>query len=376
VDLHFVHELTEKPGPFATVYVDASHETEDADHADRLRWAGARTELAGAGAQEATLAALDAAVSSGPTAVGRAGRVLVAAGGEVLLDRWLPEPPPTARVRWGPLPDLLQLLLDRGEPVTAVAVRIDDTGGEILLARPGSGPQPVGPVSGDPSGPVHKVRGGGWSHLNMQERVEETWRRNTAAVAERIDALVSSTAARVVVVAGDTRSRSRLLDALGDRAAAIAVGVEHSADAGEDVLAAAVDAAITDVVDADRHAVLDRLDQALGRADGLAVHGVEPVLAALRANAVETLLLDGDVTRDGSVWISDVPTAVATNAGPLRQMGAEPGEQVPVDDALVRAAAASGAAFTPLGGGRTGLVGRPVDDGVAAILRFPLPEGA
>jgi hypothetical protein len=47
-----------------------------------------------------------------------------------------------------------------------------------------------------------------------------------------------------------------------------------------------------------------------------------------------------------------------------------------VDDALVRAAAATGADFTPLGGGRTGLVGRPVDDGVAAILRFPLPEGA
>jgi hypothetical protein len=376
VDLRFVHELTEKPGPFATVYIDASHDTEDGEHAGRLRWSGARAELADRGAQEATLAALDAAASSGPTAVGRAGRVLVAAGGEVLLDRRLPEPPPTARVHWGPLPDLLPLLLDRGEPVTAVAVRIDDTGGEILLARPGSGLQPVEPVSSDPSGPVHKVRGGGLANRNMQERVEETFRRNTAAVAERVDTLVSSTAARVVVVAGETQSRSRLLDALGERAAEIAVGVENSTDAGDDALEAAVDAAITDVVDADRHALLERLDQALGRPEGLAVHGVEPVLAALRANAVETLMLDGDATREGSVWISDVPTAVATDAEQLRQMGAEPAEQVPVDDALVRAAAASGATFTPLGGGRTGLVGRPVDDGVAAILRFPLPEGA
>jgi hypothetical protein len=376
VDLRFVHELTEKPGPFATVYTDASHDTEDAEHAGRLRWSAARTELADGGVEDATLAALDAAVSSGPTAVGRAGRVLVAAGGEVLLDRWLPEPPPTARVHWGPLPDLLPLLLDRGEPMTAVAVRIDDTGGEILLARPGSGLEPVESVSGDPRGPVHKVRGGGWAHLDMQERVEETWRRNTAAVAERIDTLVARTAARVVVIAGETQSRSRLLDALGERAAGIAVGVENSTDAGADTLEAAVDAAITDVVDADRHAQLERLDQALGRPEGLAVHGVEPVLAALRASAVETLLLDGDVTRDGSVWISDGPTAVATDAEQLRQMGAEPVQQVPVDDALVRAAAASGATFTPLGGGRTGLVGRPVDDGVAAILRFPLPEGA
>jgi hypothetical protein len=88
VELRFVHELTEKPGPFATVYIDASHETEDAEHAGRLRWSGARTELADAGVPEATLAALDAAVSSGPTAVGRAGRVLVAGrGGVVVLPR-------------------------------------------------------------------------------------------------------------------------------------------------------------------------------------------------------------------------------------------------------------------------------------------------
>jgi hypothetical protein len=377
VDLTFVHQLTEKPGPFATVYFDASHDTEDAAHAARLRWDGARGELADLGADDATLAALDAAVTGGDPPVGRVGRVLVAAGGEVLLDRLLREPPPAARVRWATAPDLVPLLVDQGEPVTAVVVRIDDTGGEILLARPGSGPEAVGgKVVADPSGPVHKVRGGAWSHLKMQHRVEETWRRNTAAVADRIDALVSGTAARVVVIAGETQSRSRLRDALGERAAGIAVEVEHSTGAGDDELGAAVDAAVLDVVDADRHAALAQLDQALGRSDGLAVHGVEPVLAALRATAVETLFLDGGVTRDQEVWIADLPTAVATQAEQLRAMGAEPVQQVGVDDALLRAAAASDAAFTPLGGGRSGLVGRPVDDGVAAVLRFPLPPGA
>jgi hypothetical protein len=44
--------------------------------------------------------------------------------------------------------------------------------------------------------------------------------------------------------------------------------------------------------------------------------------------------------------------------------------EVSVDSALLRAAAGSGAAFQPLGGGRTGLVGRPVEDGVAALLRW------
>jgi hypothetical protein len=55
----------------------------------------------------------------------------------------------------------------------------------------------------------------------MQHRVEETWRRNTAAVAQQIDALVSGTAARVVVIAGEAQPRSRLRDALGERAAGI-----------------------------------------------------------------------------------------------------------------------------------------------------------
>jgi hypothetical protein len=376
VDLRFVHQLTEKPGPFATVHLDASHDTEDAAHAERVRWADVRTELAGLGADEATVAALEAAFTDGPTAVGRAGRALIAAGGEVLLDRWLREPPPTPRVRWGAVPDLLPLLLDRLEPVTAVVARVDDTGGELFLAPPGGAPRPVAEVGGDPGGPVHKVRAGGWSHLNMQERVEETWRRNTAAVAERIDKLISSSGARVLVIAGEVRSRARLRDALGERAAAMAVEVEHSSGAGPDVLGAAVDAAVLDVVDAERHAVLDRFEQAAGRPDGLAVQGVEPVLAALRAGAVDTLLLDGGTTRDQQVWISDVPTAVASSADELRTIGAEPAGQVPVDDALVRAAAASGAAFAPLGGDRTGLVGHSVDDGVAAILRFGLPEGA
>jgi len=45
---------------------------------------------------------------------------------------------------------------------------------------------------------------------------------------------------------------------------------------------------------------------------------------------------------------------------------------VPVDAALLHAAAASGADFQPLGCGRTGLVGKPVEDGVAALLRYPL----
>ena len=375
MDLHFLSELTETPGPYATVYLDASHDSESADRELELRWAGHRTELAEQGADEPTLAALDRAVADADPAVGRAGRVLVAADGRVLLDRALAEPPARPSAAWGPAPDVLPLLLDAPEPMTAVVVRVDKSGGEILLAgEDGFAPEAVDEVRGDRY-PLHKTRGGGWKHLKMQHTVENTWRANVAALAERVDTEVRRTGARVLVLAGDGQSRTLLREALAERSASIAVDVDHSggrSGADDEELAGAVEAAVRDVVDAERQAVLERLDQALGRPDGLAVGGLEPVLEALRAEQVDTLFLDGGVTRDGELWVGEVASQVATDAERLRGLGSEPVGKMPVDLALLQAAAASGAAFEPLGGGRTGLVGKPVEDGVAALLRYPL----
>ena len=377
MDLHFLSELTATPGPYATVYLDASHDSEDAARTLELRWAGHRAELADQGADEPTLAALDAALGDGDAAVGRAGRTLVAAGGRVLLDRTVPEPPARPSATWGPAPDLLPLLLDAPEPMTAVVVRVDKSGGEILLADPVAGatdPQPVDEVRGDQY-PLHKARGGGMKHLKMQHTVENTWRGNVAALAERVDTEVRRTGARVLVIAGDGQSRTLLRDALAERSAGIAVDVEHSggrSGADDDELAAAVESATRDAANAERQAVLDRLDQELGRPDGLAVGGLEPVLQALRAQQVDTLLLDGGVARDGELWVGETASQVAAEEERLRGLGSEPVGRLPVDAALLAAAAASGAAFEPLGGGRTGLVGKPVEDGVAALLRYPL----
>jgi Bacterial archaeo-eukaryotic release factor family 2 len=374
VDLAFLTDLTRTSGPYATVYLDVSHDAEDAARALELRWAGHRGELAEQGADEATLAALDAAVADADPAVGRAGRVLVAAGGRVLLDRVVPEPPARPSASWGPAADLLPLLLDAPEPLTAVVARVDKTGGEILLAGEGGDPERVDEVRGDEY-PLHKTRGGGWKHLKMQHTVENTWRSNVAALAERVDAEVRRTGARVLVVAGDGQSRTLLRDALPERSAGIAVDVDHSggrSGADDEELATAVAAAVRDVVDAERHAVLDRLDQERNRPDGLAAVGLEPVLQALRAEQVDTLLLDGEVPRDGELWVGASPSQVATDEERLRGLGSEPVGRLPVDAALLQAAAASGAVFQPLGGGRTGLVGKPVEDGVAALLRYPL----
>jgi hypothetical protein len=305
---------------------------------------------------------------------GRAGRALLARDGDVVLDMRLASPPDVPPAHWEPLPELLPLLLQLPVRVPTVAVRVDVTGGEILVGEPDLVPRPAERVHAGEF-PVHKVPAGGMSHLSMQQRVEESWRRNVTALAERVNALVSDRAARVLVLAGDAQSRSRLRDALSARAAAIAVDVEHSSGATDDELAAAVAEAVLDRATGDRHAVLRRYEENAGRRDGLGVDGLEPVLAALRAEQVEVLLMHGDAPPEAEVWITERPTLLGTDAEQLRAAGAEPVATVRADAALLRAAVAGGASFELLGGGRTGLVGQDTRDGVAALLRYPLVRG-
>jgi hypothetical protein len=375
MDLHFLRDVIASPGPFATVYLDASHDTEDAARAAELRWRDRRGELVDQGADEATLAALDAAVAAADPAVGRAGRVLVARGGEVVLDRDLPQPPGRPTAVWSTLPHLVPLLLEQPEAVPAVVVRVDKTGGEVYTAGDGELPEQVDRVRGEQY-PLHKVRGGGWAHLRMQHAVENSWLRNVKAVAERVDTEVARTAARVVVLAGEEQSRTALRKELGERAAAAAVEMEFTGgNQGPDLdeLAAAVGGAVREVLDRRRQEVLEDFAQRTGRPDGQAVQGVTDVLAALRAEAVDTLLLDGGADRPHEVWISDAPTQVALDEEDLRAVGAEPTARVPVDAALL-VAAAGGDARVVLADGEP--EAGPLADGVGALLRYPLPAGA
>jgi hypothetical protein len=381
MDLRHLTPLNAPVGAFATAYLDISHDSENAEPEGRLRWSEQRSALEQQGADAETLEALDAAVRDARSAVGRVGRVLVARAGTLLLDRDLPEPPDPPRATWSPLPDLLPLLLDGPEPTTVVVARVDKNGGEILLADPAdseSNPEPVQRVEGQRY-PAHKVRGGGWKHLKMQHTVENTWRSNVSALAERIDRQVSQSGARVLVLAGEEQSRKLLLDNLGRRAASIATEVEHSglrSGGDDDALAEAVAEAARKVATRERHRGLDRFDQLTGRPDGAVARGLAQVLAALRSEQVDTLLIDGNVAREDVVWIGEQPSQVALDRADLQATGAQPLAQVPVDAALLRAAAGTGAEFYPLGGGRTGLVGHPVPDGVAALLRWPLATGA
>src|SRR5437588_1901938 len=103
-----LRETVAAPGPFASVYVDASHNTEDATRRAELTWAAVRANLFEAGADADTREAIGARLLAEPP-VGPAGRAIIAADGRVLVDEVLPLPPGRDVVRVDALPYLLPL---------------------------------------------------------------------------------------------------------------------------------------------------------------------------------------------------------------------------------------------------------------------------
>ncbi|EWM10757.1 LOW QUALITY PROTEIN: hypothetical protein KUTG_01061, partial [Kutzneria sp. 744] len=126
-----LRELVTAPGDFASVYFDASHDTEDADHATQLRWRAIRSALDGQGADHSTVEELEQAILTGAKPVGSAGRALIASAGRVLLDTWLAVPPTTPVVRWSSLPYLLPLAAQNVPPVAYVVVIMDRIGADL-----------------------------------------------------------------------------------------------------------------------------------------------------------------------------------------------------------------------------------------------------
>ena len=97
----------------------------------------------------------------------------------------------------------------------------------------------------------------------------------------------------------------------------------------------------------------------------MATQGLHGVCAALRAGAVETLII-GDVGDATVVAGADLST-IAPNANVLSELGTAPDQTLRADEALPLAAIRTGATLV-----RTDERITP-DDGVAAVLRYAMP---
>ncbi|PZF92012.1 baeRF2 domain-containing protein [Micromonospora deserti] len=366
MDLHFLRPLYDRPGPWTSVYLDATRAGASAGHEVDLRWRALRERLAGQGADLATLDAIEDAVRGHPYQPGHYGLAVFAHDGTVALVEPLPAPPPADVAHHGPLPHAMPLVAQRGEDVPYVRVLADRTGADLTGVVAHDIPRQR-TVTGRESFPLHRVQAGGWSHRHYQQAAEESWSRNAGDVAAAAADLAESVGAEVIVVGGDIRATQLFVERLPDRwrdrtvrtdAAARHPGADQ-AGLDEVTVRAVAEAA-------DRHArdVIDRYRAQRG--DGSAPTGLADVVAGLRRGQLDTVLLVDDVSSTDTLWISpDDPDLVATDERALRESGVADPQEVRADAALLRAIARTGARLVLVGPDEV-----PLTRGIGAVPRY------
>lgn len=355
------HRLLTAHGPFASVYFDDSHDVPDADTRREATCHDIARELQGLGARPSLVSVVERAILQGDPPVGRCGHGLIATADGLLLDEFLVTCPPTPVVRHSGLPYVLPLL-EFGSPTpTYLVVAIDQLGADLTVHQGNTVYTQT--VDGD-GYPVHEEAAGihGWG--DQQHRVEEAIRKNVRAVAAALTEQYHRDTPEVVFVIGQDRIRAELSSVLAerirDRVVRPRVGARHTGI--DDTVRQAI---ALELQDRRRIAVDDvtqRFRAEAGRRSGLAVDGLVAVCAAIRADAVATLLI-GDL-EDEIVLAGDDPVMIATDPDALSEFGVSPMHTLRADEAVPFAAMASGADLMHVGDGL------PIRDGVAALLRY------
>jgi hypothetical protein len=366
MDLSFLRPLYDRPGPWVSVYLDATRAGENAGQEVELRWRALREQLAGDGADEPTLDAVGAAIQEHPYQPGRYGLAVFAQGGEVALTEVLSAPPATDEAYLGALPHAMPLVAQRGEDVPYVRVLADRTGADLEGLAVGGAPRRL-EVTGSATFPIRKVHAGGWSHRRYLQAAEETWKRNAGDTAAAAVELAEAVGAEVMVVGGDVRAvqmfGGRLPKRWQDRVVRTDAGARH-AGADEGPLDDVTVQAIADV--ADRH-VRDAVERYQAqRGDGTAGTGLADVVTRLQRGQVDTVLLANDPTSTDTLWIDPAePSLVAADAELLRQSGVAEPQRVRADAALLRAIAGTGAELVLVDSAEV-----PLEHGIGAVLRY------
>lgn len=199
-------------------------------------------------------------------------------------------------------------------------------------------------VEGSAIESVHKPRGNWLSHSNAQNSADEAAKRNIRDVVEQVTGVVRSWKPDVLVAAGETKGRKLLLDELPKEVEHLVEEVSSgggiptdSADAGGE------ESLENDLADLARKLLIEQARSTTERfreakAGDLAVEGVEDLRRALQLGAVDTLLLPYDQRAGGDALTEDQLIAEATGT-----------------DAEIA------------------LVGGPITDEVAALLRYKAP---
>lgn len=354
-----LRDLYASSGPFASVLVDVSMDSESGEHELELRAREVASRLAEQGAPEEIAERVRAVVAQPVHEPAPRSRLVVAAGDSVLLDRLLQQRTAVPVVTWAPLPDVGRLLTHRAEGTSFVLVSVDHTGGTVTTYDSHEIDETDSQsVEGDDAY-VHKVGGGGWAHRRFQETSENVWRDNARQVAEVVVSKVRQ-GERLVVVAGSPESRGEIVAALeGTRADVVTLDrAGANADGGEESLTVELRTAVEQHLEEQRRDLAATLEERLGQGRG-AVVGLDKVLDAFVKGQVETLVVDLDAVAEETVKVNDHPG--------LAVPGVADDQPVRADLVLVAAALGTDAEVRPAPHGR--------DESVAALLRWDDQDG-
>ena len=382
MDSETLRPLLTTRGPFASVYFEGSHDTQDAAAHRDVRWRGLREQLVEQGAARSVTADIERAVMDLRPPIGRGGRGLIAGADGVVVNKHLLRSPAATVVRVSELPYIVPIVEHGFKYPNYLLVTVDHTGADITVHTNST----LGDETVDSGGyPVHKASGAETAGYGYpQLRTDEAACKNLRAVADRVSELVDDMTADAVFVAGEVRPRSDLLAALperiAERAVSLQVGARHSGhgfdEVQQDIHAQFLKQRLDVIGDVAR-----RFEAEVDRRSGLAVEGLGAVCSALGQGAVETLII-GDI--GGATVVADedlriiAPNAIVLaeqgaaafgfpdgpNAIVVAEQGAAAAKTVRADEALPLFAVSIGASLV-----RTDERIAPAD-GVGAVLRY------
>lgn len=372
--IDWLKPLLGTPGPFATVYIDATRSGEG-DREVENRWKGLRRSLEKVGADAALLAVIEDEVVR-PTRVGGPhGRVIIANLRDgILVDRIIKDPPAVQKATYGPVPELLQAARAADESVDYLRVVVDRQGADLTWSEAG-GHLPYAAAEAVEGGHdvIAKVATGGMSHKRLESRAEDSWERNAEIVAAEVERQVVAHRPELILLTGDVRAVALLRAELGKKTLELVVDVAGGArvpGVNEGAFEAHVHQALDDFRGRRRHQVLEMFRAERGRNVG-GVSGLESVVAVLARGQVRELLLSdeyGPGTELGAqrVWGGPQPRQVALTRAGLAELGVTEGSsELPATVALVRAALGQDAGLTFVPADAVAL-----GDGVGAVLRW------
>jgi hypothetical protein len=377
MELSFLRGLYDTPGPWASIYLDATHHTEDARAALKIRWKDLRDSLESQGIDTPTLRALDTELIDDRTLraldtteveeaphPGRHGLAMFAAHGAVRHAELLSVPPTSDSAQFEPLPHVTPLLIDRGEHIPWLRVIVDRVGADVQDPA-----REIIKAEGSRGYPIRKPNRGGWSQDHLQRAAENTWQHNAKEVARQVDKHAVSIGAEMIIVAGDVRATQLLIDQLPERWRDKVIQTDAGSRAHGADLSSVEEVsrrAIADYVARRKSSVIDRFRQGGGES---AAFGPRAAVAAFDRHQVDTLLLDPDDVAKTELWVGSEPSQLAIGEEQLQQLPSERAQRVHAEDALIRAAAYTDAELVLVTPDDVQL-----DDGVGAVLRYVDPS--